>query len=147
LIGTRLGASPIARSDPINPMYQMIHMAPSPTKPTTLPGFRSGTVYAEGGGIGGFSYSTPENRGAVTFRSRRGTLAQRAQSRPPGAVVARKIVNGGAKHSARCLIHNLRPYSQQLYSSVEKHPRRSRFRALPSLCRRPFFAPPDSAAV
>src|SRR5262249_3623912 len=32
LIGTRLGASPIARSDAIIPMYQMIHMAPSPAK-------------------------------------------------------------------------------------------------------------------
>jgi hypothetical protein len=37
LIGTRLGARPIARSDAIIPMYQMIHIAPSPQpKPTPL---------------------------------------------------------------------------------------------------------------
>jgi hypothetical protein len=36
-IGTKLGASPMARSDAIIPMYQMIHIAPSPqTEPTAL---------------------------------------------------------------------------------------------------------------
>jgi hypothetical protein len=37
LIGSRFGARPIARSDAIIPMYQMIHIAPSPQpKPTPL---------------------------------------------------------------------------------------------------------------
>jgi hypothetical protein len=36
-IGTKLGASPMARNDAIIPMYQMIHIAPSPqTEPTAL---------------------------------------------------------------------------------------------------------------
>jgi hypothetical protein len=37
-IGTKLGASPMARSDAIIPMYQMIHIAllPPPREPTAL---------------------------------------------------------------------------------------------------------------
>jgi hypothetical protein len=45
-IGTKLGASPIARSDAIIPMYQMIHIALSPQPNPSTPWVPSPELFA-----------------------------------------------------------------------------------------------------
>lgn len=78
-IGTKLGASPMARSDAIIPMYQMIHIALLPPKGTHgAAGSRSGTVHAEGGGIAACCVRLGGKACDVTFRQRR----ERADSDP-----------------------------------------------------------------
>jgi hypothetical protein len=118
LIGTRLGARPIARSDAIIPMYQMIHIAPSPQpKPTPLQVPRLELSAPRSVELRLVVLRQMKNRTVCLSGNGRNARELHPRSDRYHAAPAPKIINTVTEHHRSVLIHNVCTFLQATYFS------------------------------